>query len=54
VTAAHLTVRKRRLVKLVCGLSREAAFIRTAPCRLLWLERRASIDAPHAACAPPG
>jgi hypothetical protein len=49
VTAAHLTARLRRLERLVCGLSREVAFIRTASCPLLYLERCAYLDALHTA-----
>jgi hypothetical protein len=49
VTTAHLTARLRRLERLVCGLNREAALIRTAPCALLYLERRTYLDALHAA-----
>jgi hypothetical protein len=45
VTAAHLTRRLRRLERFICGLRREAAFIRTVPCPLQYLECRAYLDA---------
>jgi hypothetical protein len=45
VTAAQLESRKHRLEQLVMGLFREVALLRGAFCPLLYLERRAYLDA---------
>jgi hypothetical protein len=45
VTAAQLASRKHRLEQLVMGLFREVALLRGAFSPLLYLERRAYLDA---------
>jgi hypothetical protein len=47
MTPAALSDRVQRLEQLVMGLFREVSLIRTAFCPLLYLERRAYLDALH-------